>query len=241
MKIKKIYGNDYSSWKSWNASNFARLKKTEKKYFSAEIKKSHKIFIDGTKVLEIGFGNGNFLKFCKENNWEITGIEANKSLVSEAENNGYKAIHADNLFNIESNSFDLIAAFDVLEHIPLDFLPEFFAEIKRVLKKDGIFISRFPNGDSPFSLQGQNGDPTHVTVIGSGRAKFLAMQTGLEILSLSGSAQPIIGTSLHHFLHRIIARPILWTMDKVINLLIYPGLNVPFCAQNLTLICLKRI
>lgn len=231
------YNNNYCDWKSWDAESFGKLKATEEKYFSAEIRKSKTNFYCDTAVLEIGFGNGSFLKYCKQNSWKVVGIEANKQLVIEAKKNNYEAIHADNLLKIQSASFDLIVAFDVLEHIPLETLPGFLDSIRRVLKKNGIFIARFPNGDSPFGLQGQNGDPTHVTVIGSGKAKFLAMHAGLEVLSLEGSAQPIMGTSFHHFLHRIIANPILWVLNKVINLLIYPGLNVPFCAQNLTLVC----
>ena len=38
--IESSYGNDYLKWKSWGGeSDFAKIKKTEKSYFTAEIKK----------------------------------------------------------------------------------------------------------------------------------------------------------------------------------------------------------
>ena len=56
------------------------------------------------------------------------------------------------LSNLKGDNYDLIVAFDVLEHIPQEDLPS-FKKVQRLLKEDGSFIARFPNCDSPFGLK----------------------------------------------------------------------------------------
>jgi 2-polyprenyl-3-methyl-5-hydroxy-6-metoxy-1,4-benzoquinol methylase len=101
------------------------------------------------------------------------GIEANLELVNIAEHLGYKALHSDEMYAINADQFDLIAAFDVLEHIPQSEILNFLSQVKRMLKNGGVFIARFPNGDSPFGLANQNGELTHVTAIGSEKFRYL--------------------------------------------------------------------
>ena len=112
--IESRYGNDYLKWKSWGAkSSFAKIKKTEYAYFRAEVKKTNHSFPAGSSVLEIGFGNGSFLTYAKENNWHICGTEINEDLVKTAIGCGFDVRHSDNLMAFDDNYFDLIVAFDV--------------------------------------------------------------------------------------------------------------------------------
>jgi cyclopropane fatty-acyl-phospholipid synthase-like methyltransferase len=67
-------------------------------------------------------------------------------LVEIAKQNGFNVLQTYNLECFAENMFDLVAAFDVLEHIPQDKLLDFLTQIKRILKNDGVFIARFPNG-----------------------------------------------------------------------------------------------
>jgi SAM-dependent methyltransferase len=130
-------------------------------------------------------------------------------------------------------------AFDVLEHIPQNELPNFINEVKRILKNGGFFISRFPNGDSPFGLINQNGDTTHLTTIGSGKAYFFAAQCDMDVVFVGGEAQPLLGTSLLHFAHRLIALPIKKALHLITNLIFFPRSNISFYSTNLTMIYKK--
>ena len=48
--IELSYGNDYLKWKSWGGEfDFAKIKKTEKSYFTAEIKKQIIAFLPEAK------------------------------------------------------------------------------------------------------------------------------------------------------------------------------------------------
>ena len=218
---------------------FGNLSKSERTYFKAEIKRTKHPFPPNSKVLEVGFGGGTFLRFAKERQWEITGTEINRYLVKAATENGYNVINTNDLSNIDDNSFDLVVAFDVLEHIDQADLLNFTNEVYRILKKGGSFIARFPNGDSPFGLRNQNGDITHVTIIGSGKVNYLAEKCNMEIIYLGGVAHPIIGVSLVLFIHRLIFSPLKKILNLVINIMFFPGHNIAFCDSNLVLIFRK--
>jgi SAM-dependent methyltransferase len=234
--IGERYGEDYLSWKKWEDPEFGNLKKHQFTYFAAEIAKTKRSFNKNSKVLEIGFGNGNFLKFAEKQDWRVVGTEVNERLVQSALSAGYNALHADNLKEFEDNTFDLIVAFDVLEHLAQEEIAMMLSEINRILKNDGCFVARFPNGDSPFGLINQNGDATHITSIGSAKVRYLANQVNMEVVFVGGEALPILRTSFRHFMHRIVAVPIQKLINRIINLIFFPGGNVAFCSLNLVMV-----
>jgi SAM-dependent methyltransferase len=241
-RIEETYNDDYAKWKDWRQDfNFGTLKKTDSAYFLAELKRTKYNFPSKSKVLEIGFGNGSFLKFAKNKNWDVCGTEINKRLVIEARKCGYEAKHTDNLSGFNDNTFDLVVAFDVLEHIPQDILSNVISEIRRILKKDGFFIARFPNGDSPFGLVNQHGDVTHLTTIGSNKIYYFAAKCNMKVIFVGGQAYPLFGTSLLHFIHRMFSLPIKKIINLFINLVFFPGSSVAFCSSNLTMIYKKLI
>jgi len=230
------YGNDYLNWKSWNSENFGVLNKSVASYYSSEIKRTKRSFGKNTEVLEIGFGNGEFLAYAVQNGWNIYGTEMNHGLVKVAEKKGFNVRRSENLSSFNENSFDLVVAFDVLEHIPQENLLNFFNEVRRVLKDEGCFIAKFPNGDSPFGLKYQNGDITHVTTIGSGKVRYFANKSNMNLVYVGGEAQPLTGISGANFIHRIIALPIKKLMNVFVNVIFYPRVNIDFCSSNLTMI-----
>jgi len=233
------YGSDYLGWKKWDRAAFGSLTKSERAYFSAEIKRSGRTFPKGANVLEVGFGNGSFLAFAREREWDVFGTEVNEDLVAAARKNGFDAAHSADLSALPDDSFDLIVAFDVLEHMPHDAIVDFMLDAKRVLKPGGHFIARCPNGDSPFGLVNQNGDVTHMTSIGRGKARYFATRTDLDLISLGGEAEPIWGASALDMAQRAIGLPIKAMVNVCTNAIIYKS-NVAFCSKNLTLVYKRR-
>lgn len=240
QKIAVAYGDDYLSWKKWGGENFGKLRKTDKAYYGVEIKRIGSRIARNSKVLEIGFGNGGFLRFARDRGWVILGTEVNEELVKAAKEQGYGAFKCEDVSGFEDNEFDLVVAFDVIEHIPQHELLGFFLDVRRILKDKGHFIARFPNGDSPLGLPYQNGDVTHVTTIGSGKATYFAQKANMEVVFLGGEAQPIVGTSFVHFVHRIVAVPTKRVINFIVKNIWFPRSNVEFCASNLTLIYRAR-
>jgi SAM-dependent methyltransferase len=231
------YGDNYLKWKSWGGQAFGQLTKSEGSYFSAELRRSGSVPPGGASVLEIGFGNGSFLAYAKRNNWNISGTEVNSALVEVAIRHGFNAIYAEDLRAFPDNTFDLVVAFDVLEHLSQENIAAYMAEVQRILNDKGVFVARFPNGDSPFGLRAQNGDITHVTAIGSGKVRYFAAAANMELEFIGGVAQPIVGTTALGTLHAILAVPIKAVLNALINAIFFPRENVAFCSSNLTAIC----
>ena len=93
------------------------------------------------KILDIGAGTGDFLLEAKNKNWETVGVEPNEKAKSIAINKG--VLFADTIEKLESNSFDVITLWHVLEHVP-DVAHQ-VAELKRLLKPSGTLIIAVPN------------------------------------------------------------------------------------------------
>jgi|SRR6185503_13558504 len=100
--------------------------------------------------LEIGSGNGWWLKVCQEKNIACTGVEPEKS---------FEAYHAENGLNVfygfypneavkSETGYDFIIFNDVFEHIKE--LDDLIAALKKDLAPDGILIINIPMSDGFF-------------------------------------------------------------------------------------------
>ena len=93
------------------------------------------------RILDIGAGTGDFLLEAKNQNWDILGIEPNDKAKGIAVGKGIK--FGDTIEKLESNSFDVITMWHVLEHVPD--VEHQVTELKRLLKPSGTIIIAVPN------------------------------------------------------------------------------------------------
>lgn len=169
----------YGEWKHWQ--EFGALTPSQARYFARELTALGPL--RGKRILEIGFGNGNFLHFARERGAEIWGTEVNPALLQAAREAGFEAHSSREVLGArqQAGRFDAVVAFDVIEHIAADELPGFFSAVHALLKSGGVLLTRFPNGDSPFGRRYQHGDLTHKTAIGAGMIEHLAAITGFQV------------------------------------------------------------
>jgi 2-polyprenyl-3-methyl-5-hydroxy-6-metoxy-1,4-benzoquinol methylase len=93
------------------------------------------------KLLDIGAGTGDFLMVAKNDGWQITGIEPGEKPKNIAIKKG--VAFANNLAELENNSFDVITMWHVLEHVPD--LELQIKELKRLIKPNGTILIAVPN------------------------------------------------------------------------------------------------
>lgn len=104
----------------------------------------------GKKVLDISCGEGYGSYLISQ--WgaeQVVGIDISEETINKAtkmfssKNLSYQVSNAEDLKDIEDDRFDLVVSFETLEHLKK---PEnFLKEIKRVSKKDCIFVISCPN------------------------------------------------------------------------------------------------
>lgn len=92
-------------------------------------------------ILDIGAGVGDFLTVAKNDGWETIGIEPSDKAKAIAKNKGVSFVES--LSELESNSFDVITMWHVLEHVPD--LENQINELKRLIKPTGTVIVAVPN------------------------------------------------------------------------------------------------
>lgn len=237
--VQADYGEQYLDWKAWGSSSFGELSRSTRVYYEAELKRAGVLHRNGLNVLEVGFGNGDFMYYCRSRNWQITGTEINPDLVAIAQAEGYEALHSSETDALPSDTFDLIVTIDVLEHIPPEGTGDFLRKLLAKLKPGGALIAHFPNGDSPFGLYNQNGDATHVNAIGSSKARFYAQAVGAEVVFIGGEARPIPAGALKHTVQRLIALPFHKVLNALVRVIFLPGSRADFSATALSMILRK--
>jgi SAM-dependent methyltransferase len=222
--LGKLYEN-YFAWKS-NSENF-----DEKKgafyfvwlcIFKPILKKKYKKKIDpihswllsryepDSYILEIGCGNGGFLNNLFHNTpyQYLTGVDFVKY-----ENASWDVVCMDAMAYMkgqEDGSYDVIFAFDVLEHIPKEILLELFTLVNKKLRVGGCFVIRVPCMDTVLGHSYQYGDFSHVNYFSSGSMFQIASTGGYSNIDIT--EEPI---HPHHvrtydfFVYRYIAVPII--------------------------------
>lgn len=102
------------------------------------------IFQNGTTqkaILDIGAGTGDFLAYCKDNKYSVTGTEPSDAARKVAKEKGIELFES--LDEISDRRFDVITMWHVLEHIPNLF--ECLEQLKEMLKEKGKLIVAVPN------------------------------------------------------------------------------------------------
>lgn len=120
------------------------------------------------RILDLGCGYGPLLYLLKEAGYRsLTGVDTSAEQVAESALLGLDCVRqGDLLETLEaavSGSYDLIIAFDVLEHFPKPAALAFVEQAARVLAERGRLILHVPNAEGIFSARILYGDLTHET------------------------------------------------------------------------------
>ena len=159
MIHEQAYAN-YSTWKSWSEDSFFRFSPQEANYLSNDF---GDVALEGSTLLEVGFGNGALMSWAKSRGAEIYGVEILETSIRRARACGLSLLSPRLEENLPrfSEYFDVIAAYDVLEHLSLPEVINTLDAIAKLLKPGGTLVVRFPNGQSPFGRLLQHADVTH--------------------------------------------------------------------------------
>jgi SAM-dependent methyltransferase len=154
-------------------------------------------------LLDLGCSSGSFLASLKGNSWKLYGIEMSEDCAKTAELRSGARVFVGDILQapFAPESFDVIACFDVLEHL---YEPRQVMErVAEWLKPAGIFYLLVPNIDSAEArVLGTYWHglelPRHLFHYSPASLKCLAESAGLREVSLETHRNNAVGTSLRY-------------------------------------------
>jgi SAM-dependent methyltransferase len=197
--------SNYVAWKGWSDRTFGSYDKASSAYFRKELSDCGIGDISDIRVLELGFGNGSFAGWIKHGGGKYVGVEAIEELADRGRACGFETHAGKSSLGemIQTDSCDLVVAFDVFEHISVDELRTLLHEVRACLRSRGRLLARVPSGDSPFSRAIQYGDLSHRAVLGSSAIVQLAGDAGFEVQAIREPAFPLRGMGIVPFFRRM--------------------------------------
>ncbi|MFZ4105171.1 class I SAM-dependent methyltransferase [Flavobacterium sp.] len=141
-KLPSYYESvDYISHTDGNKSLFEKMYQFVKSIALKNKLKLINLQSSKGRILDIGAGVGDFLNVAKNDGWQTIGIEPSDKAKAIAKSKGVSFVES--LSELESNSFDVITMWHVLEHVPD--LENQIKELKRLIKPTGTVIIAVPN------------------------------------------------------------------------------------------------
>jgi cyclopropane fatty-acyl-phospholipid synthase-like methyltransferase len=137
-------------WEGWG-----RVIDITTKMFGGRISDEKSRKSDGIKILDLGCGNGRFLKFIapKIEKFEYTGVDMNNDLLSEAQKikvlpgkQNKKLVKEDVILDIRKidEKYDVVVAFGLTHHIPgQNIRKQWFEYLPKLLNKPGLLVITF--------------------------------------------------------------------------------------------------
>jgi 2-polyprenyl-3-methyl-5-hydroxy-6-metoxy-1,4-benzoquinol methylase len=139
--------SDYISHTDAKKSVVDKVYQIVKKYaLNNKLKLINSFKTSEKNLLDIGCGTGDFLVTCKNNGWNVVGVEPNKNarnLTESKINKKSTSIIFSDINELESKKFDVITLWHVLEHVPN--LETYVSKLKLLLKPDGVLVIAVPN------------------------------------------------------------------------------------------------
>ena len=201
--MSKSAPDEYREWKGWDAEAFGQEDFASARYYELELARAGIALRAGLRILEVGFGNGEFAAWARARGAEYIGTEADEALVDRARALGYDArVATPNLRHVAAGPIDVVVAFDVFEHLDPEEAKTVLRSARDCLRPGGLVVIRVPSGDSPFSRAIQHGDLTHRTTIGSGIVRQYAVAAGLEVVQIRPPAFPLLGMGMRRLFRR---------------------------------------
>jgi 2-polyprenyl-3-methyl-5-hydroxy-6-metoxy-1,4-benzoquinol methylase len=139
-------------------------------------------------ILDYGCGTGEFLKACKDSGFKIAGVEPSENARTKSSNTNQIRIH-ESIDELDSNTFDIITMWHVLEHIP-DF-ETIIQKLKSKLSNGGVLFIAVPNHKS---FDGQLYKqfwaafdvPRHLWHFSSDTMKKVLIQSNFSLIDICG-------------------------------------------------------
>lgn len=144
-------------------------------------------FTPSMSVLEMGCGNGLFLRYLDAvGARDFVGVDGDPRVLGEMPPALAEKVRiadfADFFANHDGRRFDRVVLFDVLEHFDAEGAVWLLSSIAGLLADGGRIVVRTPNMASPFGLGVQYNDVTHLSCFTPGSLRQVGKVAGLDVV-----------------------------------------------------------
>ncbi|MEE9196781.1 MAG: class I SAM-dependent methyltransferase [bacterium] len=151
------------------------------------------------RLLDVGSGTGEFLRFLKQNGWQGVGVEPATEIAAVAQERGLKVFPTtlEGFLETEGRKdddrFSAVSLLNVLEHVPSPV--EYLNLLKKALAPGGLLVVRVPNDFNPLQLAAQKAlgkepwwiaIPDHVSYFSYESLTRLLERLGFHLMYLQG-------------------------------------------------------
>ena len=137
-------------------------------------------------LLDIGSGRGEWIQKCNAKGFKSIGIELDPKMVNDCKKINLNVKEGDALSlldEFDEDSFSIVSAFHVIEHMSYENINELLIKSKRILKPKGLLILETPSIDNLIvSSKSFYIDPTHINPIHPDLLAFIIKRTGFTKL-----------------------------------------------------------
>jgi cyclopropane fatty-acyl-phospholipid synthase-like methyltransferase len=162
----------------------------------------------GSKLLELGCGGGGPTTRQLAERFTLTGVDLSAGQLELARRNvpGATFLHADmTTLAFEPESFDAVASFYALGHLPHGELPRLISRVATWLRPGGLFVASMGARPNPGDVEADwLGAPMYFSGYAPAENRRFVEEAGLEILS--AKEETILENGQPTVFHWIVAR-----------------------------------
>ena len=137
-------------------------------------------------LLDIGSGRGEWIQKCNAKGFNSIGLELDAKMVNDCRKLNLNIQEGDALSLLDEfgeDTFSIVSAFHVIEHISHENLKKLIIHAKRILKPEGLLILETPSIDNLMvSSKSFHIDPTHINPIHPDLLSFMIKRIGFTKL-----------------------------------------------------------
>jgi SAM-dependent methyltransferase len=142
--------------------------------------------LPGGTWLDIGCGRGKWMGMVRDSGHQAKGVDSSPAAIEQCRGKGFEVIEDDALNflrSAEAESFAVVSAFHVLEHVPFEYCLNLTYQIARTLKPGGVLLIETPHAGNLLMAAEQFWmDPTHNRPIPLPLMEFLFEYCGLGVV-----------------------------------------------------------
>lgn len=156
------------------------------------------------KLLDVGCGMGFLMKICRDNGWQVWGVDISATAIEYARSNFELDVRLGRIDDVDfgDRKFNLILALDLLEHLeqPVEFVKRCYD----LLDKNGILVIETPNIGSIYKkITGRfwiGFNPYHIQLFSKDTLTKLVLMSNFKILDIHTTFNDILARrNLHRW------------------------------------------